>query len=134
MTKKLNPKKPRKGQRELKRSTQSAGPESESAAAVAKPEPQPVRTVILDYPPPEHVVEMAMAEPNIRLISDYNEAIRILRGKGFTFREIAEWLGEKFDIKADHNAVYRAYTKYMTDQDAAAVGQEAEEEMNAARP
>ena len=49
-------------------------------------------------------------------MGDYIEAIEILRNeKRFTFREIAQWLTKRFGIEADHNAVYRAYTKGMDD-------------------
>jgi hypothetical protein len=53
-----------------------------------------------------------------RILEDYVDAIRILREKKFTFREIAEWLKEHFDIPADHNSVWRAYTKHMSFSDA----------------
>ncbi len=88
----------------------------------------------LQYPPPEFVAEMARGEPNVRLIADYTEAIEILRDeKRFTFREIAQWLTDKFGIQADHNAVYRAYTKGMPEPDAIEAGlQDEEDERDAA--
>jgi len=71
------------------------------------------------YPPPEIVAEAAREEANPRLVGDYAEAIAILRDeKRFTFREIAEWLKSKFGIEADHNAVYRTYTKGMSEEQA----------------
>lgn len=68
-----------------------------------------------DLPPPEIVAQAAAKAAAPRLVEDYIEAIRILRDKKFTFREIAEWLGKEFDIEADHNSVWRAYTKHMDD-------------------
>ncbi len=81
------------------------------------------------------VAEAARGEANPRLVEDYVEAIGILRDeKRFTFREIAEWLKDRFGIEADHNAVYRAYTKGMPDMDAAiAARDEEEDERNAAQ-
>jgi hypothetical protein len=65
------------------------------------------------------VLQAAREEPNVRLVEDYVDAIRILREeKRFTFREIAEWLTQNFCIEADHNAVYRAYTKGMSEDQA----------------
>jgi hypothetical protein len=56
----------------------------------------------------------------VRLVADYREAIAILRDeKGFTFREIAEWLQSNFGIEADHNAIWRAYTKGASEEEAA---------------
>lgn len=69
-----------------------------------------------------------MAEPDVRLISDYSDAIAIMRNKGYTFREIAEWLGKNCNIEADHNAVYRAYTKGLSEEEAAIVANEEEED------
>jgi hypothetical protein len=134
MAKKLNRKKLRKGQVELKPTKQSAGPESQPPVVEAKPEP-PHLTTELEYAPPEMVAEAARGEANPRLVEDYVEAIGILRDeKRFTFREIAEWLKDRFGIEADHNAVYRAYTKGMPDMDAAiAARDEEEDERNAAQ-
>jgi hypothetical protein len=112
MKQKLQRKKPVKGQSEMKASTQSVGPESQAPVAEAKPEPQAVPTVVHGPPPPELVAAAARGEPSIRFVEEYKEAITILRDeKGFTFREIAEWLGEEFHIEADHNAVWRVYTR-----------------------
>lgn len=70
-------------------------------------------------PPPEDVEHMADEEPNRRFLRDYIGAIRKLRDKGFSFREIAEWLS-KLGIPADHNSVYRVYLRSMTPLDAEA--------------
>lgn len=71
-----------------------------------------------ELPHPELVARAAAEAAAPRLLEDYIEAIRILRDKKFTFREIAEWLGKEFGIEADHNSVWRAYTKYMDDYQA----------------
>lgn len=80
-----------------------------------KPEPQPlqVETVSESHPPPEILMQLAMDEPNRRLLDEQRGTIAVLRDeKGFTFREIAEWLTDK-GIECDYNAVYRVYTKGM---------------------
>jgi hypothetical protein len=128
MKQKSKQKKAREGKSELKPSTQSAGPESQPPAVELKPEPQHI-TNELEYPPPDYVAEAARGEPNPRLVEDYAEAIAILRDeKRFTFREIAEWLKNRFDIEAEHNAVYRAYTKGMHEMDAASAAVADEED------
>lgn len=69
-------------------------------------------------PDPALVARAAAEEPAPRLLEDYLDAIEILRGKEFTFREIADWLKEKFHIQADHNSVWRVYTKHMNEFEA----------------
>ena len=60
---------------------------------------------------------MARQEPDRREIDDNLDTIRHLRDeKGFTFREIAEWLTGN-GLVTDHNAVYRAYTKRLSDRE-----------------
>ena len=43
--------------------------------------------------------------------------ISTLRGKGFSYRDIAEWLSER-GIDLDHNAVYRLYTRSLSADEA----------------
>lgn len=120
MKKKSNQRRPQKGKSEVHAGAQNPSPESEAPAAELKPEPERVWDTVLEYPPAEAVAEAARGEPNPRLVADYIEAITVLRDeKGFTFREIAQWLTKRFGIEADHNAVYRAYTKGMDDHAAA---------------
>jgi hypothetical protein len=83
-----------------------------------------------NLPDPEIVARAAAEEPAPRLLEDYSEAIETLREKEFTFREIAEWLKNKFGIQADHNSVWRVYTKHMSDIDA---HEEAEADENTER-
>ncbi len=112
----------------------SAGTASQPQAGISVAEPGHAAVEACDcppddYPPPEIVLESARGEPNVRLVADYAEAIEVLRDeKGFTFREIAEWLSRKFGIEADHNAVYRAYTKGMQDVEAGVAAHEDEED------
>src|ERR1017187_3139735 len=63
----------------------------------------------LEFPPPHFLLEQAEKESNRKLLQDYRETITVLRhDKGFTFREIAEWLTQN-GVAADNNAVYRVY-------------------------
>ena len=65
--------------------------------------------------PPDMLLERAEQEPNRRALAEYGAVIQVLRNeKSFTFREIAEWL-KNYNVEADHNAVYREYTKGMPD-------------------
>lgn len=75
---------------------------------------------------PSAMLDEAEGEPNRRDLADYRAVIIRLRSKGFNFREIAEWLLER-DVYADHNAVYRVYSKYMT-MDEAVLEDELEKE------
>jgi hypothetical protein len=66
-------------------------------------------------PPPDVLLEMAMAERDERELSEYSQTISVLkREKHFTFRQIAAWLNNN-GIDADHNAVYRAYMRTIPD-------------------
>jgi hypothetical protein len=68
--------------------------------------------------PPSMLLDLAQQEPNRRELIEYTHVIRALRNdKKFTFREIAAWLN-KHGVEADHNAVYREYTRCMHPQDA----------------
>lgn len=82
----------------------------------------------LEYPPPEHLAELAMAETDRRILDAYADTIRFLRnGKHFSFREIAEWLTEN-GVEVDHNAVYRVYTKGLSEFEKAEVENEPNED------
>ena len=60
---------------------------------------------------PTRLVAEAAKEPSRRGLQDYSAAILLLKEeKGFSFREIAAWLGER-GVRVDHNAVWRAYSK-----------------------
>jgi hypothetical protein len=86
-----------------------------------KPEatPQPSAPVTITHEgepfPPDILLDLAEKEPNRRELVEYGAVIRVLRDeKKFTFREIAEWLKD-YNVEADHNAVYREYTRCMPD-------------------
>ena len=65
-------------------------------------------------PEAEEVYLAAQAEPSRKPLQDYMDAIVELReSKGFSFREISDWLSEKVGVKADHNMVYREYQKHQ---------------------
>jgi len=77
--------------------------------------------------PPDVVHHAAEGEPDRRQLREYSDSIRVLREKGFTFREIAEWL-HGYGVEADHNAVYRVYLNTNHPGDVAALEHELEEE------
>jgi hypothetical protein len=94
-------------------------PEIASAPASATPaEVIHLRpTTSISMPPPDFLFREAEQEPDFRTLSAYVDSIRVLRGKGFSYRDIAHWLSER-GIDADHNAVYRVYTNSLSDYDA----------------
>ena len=62
-----------------------------------------------EVPARDAFLEEAKREPKRKLLSDHIETIKLLRNeKRFTFRAIADWLGERGFV-TDHSAVYRAY-------------------------
>ncbi len=79
----------------------------------------------LEMPPPDALLREAEEEPNYRDLSEYCPVIATLRGKGFSYREIAEWLSER-GFELDHNAVFRLSTRNMPDHEAKMVDQEAD--------
>jgi hypothetical protein len=97
---------------------------------VVQPEiqPGPISEIVPSPLHADYLLEQARGEETRRLLDDYTEVISVLRDeKKFTFREIAEWLQAR-DVEADHNAVYRAYTKGMPEGDAIMAGIEDEED------
>jgi hypothetical protein len=77
--------------------------------------------------PPDVVFADAEQEADRRQLREYSDSIRLLREKGFTFREIAEWLHD-YGIEADHNAVYRVYLNTVHPADVVQLEQELERE------
>jgi hypothetical protein len=55
---------------------------------------------------PAKLLAEARQEPVKPKLADFAEAMEELRTKGFTFRQIAEWLRLR-GIEVDHNGVYR---------------------------
>ena len=81
----------------------------------------------LAMPPPEELFREAEQELNYRDLSHYTDTIRILREKGFSYRDIAEWLSER-GVPVDHNAVYRVFTNSLSDYDAHLESERVDEE------
>jgi len=105
----------KKTTKQMKKKREKAALSIPSSGAVT----EVVRTVGADVavPPPHYLLELARGEPDRKAIEDYAETIQVLRDeKNFTFREIADWLTEN-GIETDHNAVYREYTKGMSERE-----------------
>jgi len=86
-----------------------------------------------EFPPPspDELLQLAVQEVDRDLLSDYAPVIGTLReDKGFSFREIAEWLNDH-GVPADYNAVYRLYTKGMDSAEVQAIDQQEEDEARA---
>lgn len=66
-------------------------------------------------PFPSDLLREAEMEPDYQDLSTYFEVMLTLRRKGFSFREIAEWLSER-GVEADHNAVYRVYNNNLPEE------------------
>lgn len=64
-------------------------------------------------PSPADILKDAMAVPDKDDLSDHLGTIFALRGKKFTWREIAEFLGER-GVKTDHTKLLRLYSKHMS--------------------
>jgi len=73
-------------------------------------------TTASSMPPPEWLFREAEQEPDFHSLSHYSDSIRLLRDKGFSYREIAEWLSKR-GVHADHNAVYRVHHNNLSDYD-----------------
>jgi hypothetical protein len=88
------------------------------AVAKAKADKPSVTPVVQsDCTAPGVFLEEAKKEPKRILLMDYIATIRTLRDeKKFTFRAIADWLGQR-GVETDHSAVYRAYLAAIPEQD-----------------
>jgi len=93
-------------------------PESDSAVTGETPAEATnlASTTEGSMPPPEWLFQQAEQEPDFHSLSHYADSIRLLRDKGFSYREIAEWLSEH-GVHADHNAVYRVHHNNLSDYD-----------------
>jgi hypothetical protein len=69
--------------------------------------------------PPEIALREAEEETDRKFLRGYVDSIHVLRQKGFSYREIAEWLNER-SVAVDHNAVYRVYARFLLDDQSAA--------------
>ncbi len=102
----------------------SAGPEKppSSTARPGATADEPAKK--LAPPPfPDDLLEEAEQESNQLDLDKYWQVIAKLREKGFTYRQISDWLGER-NIDADHSAVYRVYTKHLSPDQAEAEDRE----------
>lgn len=70
----------------------------------------------ISTPPPDVLFREAEQEADVLALSAYVDSIHLLREKGFSYREIADWLSKR-GIDADHNAVYRVYMDMLTGRD-----------------
>ena len=90
-----------------------AAPASSTPAEVISVQPR----TPFSMPPPDVLFREAEGEPDFRALSAYADSIGMLRDKGFSYREIADWFSER-GIDVDHNAVYRVYTNSLSNYDA----------------
>ncbi len=77
--------------------------------------------------PPDLMLREADEEPNYSDLREYCPVIETLRNKGFSYREIANWLGER-GLHVDHNAVYRVYINSLSRSEASMEAEQAEDE------
>ena len=76
-----------------------------------------VAQVVMSGPvPPDIARQMAEEEVDRDLLRQYVDTIHVLREKGFSYREIAEWLSDR-GVDVDHNEVYRTYMEYCEGRD-----------------
>lgn len=68
----------------------------------------------LHFPDPHELLEQAEDEVGHSDLKQYLRVIVTLRSKGFSFREIAEWLGKR-GVPTNHNSVYHVFTKNVHD-------------------
>ncbi|MEY3481423.1 MAG: hypothetical protein RIQ71_2198 [Verrucomicrobiota bacterium] len=61
------------------------------------------------FPEPNDLLSEAHMEIGHSDLKSYATVIATLRKKGFSFREIAEWLNAR-SVPTNHNAVYRIFT------------------------
>ena len=91
---------------------------------------QPIESVQYGPPPPEILLHEAEQEGDQAVLRQYAQVIHVLRGKHFSYREIADWLNER-GVKTDRNEVYRIYSKILPPEVEAQESQEADEEKRA---
>lgn len=60
--------------------------------------------------PDDAILRDAQTAPAKGSLEPHAEAIRVLRGKGYSWREIAQFLAER-GVATDHTAVYRFFTR-----------------------
>ncbi len=102
-----------------KTNRRTVGPVTSEAQRIARPGAATVKADANSHlrPFPDDLLEEAEQEPNHLDLDEYWQVIAKLREKGLTFREIADWLAER-NVDADHNAIYRVYTKHLSSDQA----------------
>lgn len=79
----------------------------------------PAGNVIQSFPgpmPPDIAFREAEQEVDRNLLRQYIDSIHMLREKGFSYRDIAQWLRDR-GLNVDHNEVYREYIDYCEGRD-----------------
>ncbi|HEX3716568.1 MAG TPA: hypothetical protein VH595_01260 [Verrucomicrobiae bacterium] len=104
-----------------KTNRRAAGPATSEAQRIARPGAATAKANANSNLRPfsDDLLEEAEQEPNHLDLDEYWQVIAKLREKGLTFREVAEWLAER-NVHADHNAIYRVYTKHLSPDQAEA--------------
>ena len=69
------------------------------------------------FPEPQDLLKEAEKETAHGDLKNYATVIATLRKKGFSFREIAEWLNAR-SVPTNHNAVYRVFTMCLAGDEA----------------
>ncbi len=64
---------------------------------------------------PDEITAAAKAAPSKVRLEEYREAVQVLRDKGFTWREIAEFLTER-GIPTDHTRLHRLFGEPRSDR------------------
>jgi hypothetical protein len=60
-----------------------------------------------DFTPPQVLQEEALGMPSKVPLKDYREVMETLRDKGYSYQEIADWLGERLGVEINrHQIVY----------------------------
>lgn len=72
------------------------------------------------FPEPHDLLEQAQNETGHSDLKSYAATVATLRKKGFSFREIAEWLNAR-GVPTNHNAVYRVFTTCLAEGEADAI-------------
>ena len=58
----------------------------------------------------DQILADAQAAPPKPRLEDFGEAVRELRGKGYTWRDVADFLNER-GVQTDHTRVYRTFVR-----------------------
>lgn len=81
------------------------------------------------FPEPHDLLREAEKEIGHGDLKNYARVIATLRQKGFSFREIAEWLNAR-GVPTNHNAVYRVFTTCLAGSEAEDIEERLEELRN----